>query len=1016
MSKERASLHGLLAALIRRERRLLVLRVLLQLGAAAGVVLLLAVALASLRLPRQLALGLWLAAAVLLPLGALLWPTLRRWRPAGSAVRQAKLVEAMIPALRGRLVTLAERPEGPLKGESEGLLELAARRARGALGSLAPADVHPTRPLRPQLFVLAVAALGSLLTLVGPITPSAALRVLLRGGDARAASAGQLDASVPDLAGLGDIVLRYRYPAYTRLDPLEVPNSTGDVHAPPGTIVELAARTARGWQAAELVLEREATAAYPASSVRTPASLVEGRDLAASFELYAPGRWAFALSEGEGGVEQLTAWHDVVIDVDQAPELLLMNAEGVLEVAWDQPVPISWTARDDFGVVRVEVEATGDHAHTHSLREPIDPSTRLEGAQDFTPADLMLMPGSEARLHIVAWDNDAVSGSKAGKSVSFRVRVLGPRGQNTRRRRVVRQLRDAMLLVLADHLEDPWPVGAERSAVRSWGASAARRMDPVEQLVEDAWQGYEPDGFEGSVIDAVRRSQASLVGFVNALGPSASAVSVDDLATLDGLRGELIGDLEQGVLTLDEVVRQLAMRTLMERVKALSSTADRLEVLRDAEPHAVLSRLDRLDRQLDQIEKAAIELGDSSLASFTHYRVRDVEHLSEAVRSAHSAGRSEQAQVYQDRLVRELRAFAEQFERLQQQQEEVEDALAERLEALRVELLSLLAGETTLLGDLLQAVQSAGDPSQALSGRWDRLAGEASGLAEELAGLSETMMGHEGRPASEWRLAQQAAADAKRFAEALEARDLGRALEGAAETEWAMQRLTESVSRHAAHAELLDRSMPGQGAVERSLGSASSRASTLRSSLDALLRQLASEPGQLRGSTAPLAIEQDALQQRTTAAKDEARDLMRQLPMDAPGLVEGLERADTEMQQAEQTLPMGYAQEAEGSIRSAIQGLEEAIEALQDAMQDAQDMSDMSECEDCGGGQAAGQDKGGKGGDKEQRRPPRIEIPTPEEFRTPEAYRQALLEGMQAEIPPQYEALERRYYEDLVRQ
>ena len=45
-----------------------------------------------------------------------------------------------------------------------------------------------------------------------------------------------------------------------------------------------------------------------------------------------------------------------------------------------------------------------------------------------------------------------------------------------------------------------------------------------------------------------------------------------------------------------------------------------------------------------------------------------------------------------------------------------------------------------------------------------------------------------------------------------------------------------------------------------------------------------------------------------------------------------------------------------------------------------------------------------------------IEIPAPESFQTPEAYRKALLEGMEAEVPDEYRALKQRYYEELVRQ
>jgi hypothetical protein len=45
-----------------------------------------------------------------------------------------------------------------------------------------------------------------------------------------------------------------------------------------------------------------------------------------------------------------------------------------------------------------------------------------------------------------------------------------------------------------------------------------------------------------------------------------------------------------------------------------------------------------------------------------------------------------------------------------------------------------------------------------------------------------------------------------------------------------------------------------------------------------------------------------------------------------------------------------------------------------------------------------------------------VELPSPEEFRTPEEYRQALLEGMEGDVPEEYRALKKRYYEELVSQ
>ena len=44
------------------------------------------------------------------------------------------------------------------------------------------------------------------------------------------------------------------------------------------------------------------------------------------------------------------------------------------------------------------------------------------------------------------------------------------------------------------------------------------------------------------------------------------------------------------------------------------------------------------------------------------------------------------------------------------------------------------------------------------------------------------------------------------------------------------------------------------------------------------------------------------------------------------------------------------------------------------------------------------------------------DLPAPEEFRTPEEYREALLQGMEADVPDEFQALKKRYYEELVHQ
>src|SRR5690606_27312034 len=113
-----------------------------------------------------LGLSLWLGvggwALVALPL-------LLGWRRTGDVARQAGLVEALAPELRGRLLTAVERADGPRGGESPALLGLVARRAVAAIRELGPERVHPGGRLRRALIAaVALLAVGLLGTALAP--------------------------------------------------------------------------------------------------------------------------------------------------------------------------------------------------------------------------------------------------------------------------------------------------------------------------------------------------------------------------------------------------------------------------------------------------------------------------------------------------------------------------------------------------------------------------------------------------------------------------------------------------------------------------------------------------------------------------------------------------------------------------------------------------------------------------------------------------------------------------------
>ncbi|MEN0067549.1 MAG: hypothetical protein AAGA48_35785, partial [Myxococcota bacterium] len=255
MADELQWIRAFVERLVRRERALVALRV----AASTAVLLLLALGLAvaavALRLDRA-----WTTFGLLLVMGiggwfAIAWPLLTTWRDVADPLRQARHVEAQHPDFRGRLVTaldLDPDQAGPLAG-------LVVRRARQRLTRLSVTDLLPAHRTFQALQVVGLLWLFGL-PLLWQLSDgfSSVGGYFFSEGTAQAAVIGPDVARPEDVARVGDIVIRYTYPDYTGLEPKTVSNSTGDVQGPPGTRVEISARSARPVEAAGLLAYGEA--------------------------------------------------------------------------------------------------------------------------------------------------------------------------------------------------------------------------------------------------------------------------------------------------------------------------------------------------------------------------------------------------------------------------------------------------------------------------------------------------------------------------------------------------------------------------------------------------------------------------------------------------------------------------------------------------------------------------------------------------------------------------------------
>jgi len=911
-------------------------------------------------------------------------------------------VEARLPGLRGRLVTVIDRFDAP--GDyAEGLLARAANHAARATGLVSPADVVSARPLQ-RLGACAAAAVLTI-SLVGqrlPVGPVDAWGVILGGSSAayRLADATSEEEAAPAL--VGDITLRYVFPAYTGLEPREVPSSDGTIIAPPGTTVQIQAKTATPFQAA---------AVQVGDLEPVDARLVGGRELTASITVERSSTWTILLFEDKTVTSSKP--YELRVEAD-APPVVVMSETGQSVVPVDAPLGLSWNVTDDYGIVRVSIELEADGEVTDYVRrEPIDAALELYGVERTTPRELGLSPGDTVTLRVVAVDNDRLSGGNRGESEPLVLEVLGPRGYGKNLTRYHQKLRDVLLDALADFLEEPVPPADSREAMISWAGSAPERLDPVKAVIEEQWGSVGSSGIDGELTRDVfeassRLFRFTLTTFDRPADAGGRQLVRSDLNTFAELHEGAVVTLETAAFVLDSMLREVGVAELARQAKKVASTAESLsaQAQESDDADALLAALDRLTRQLSQLQRAAAQLSDDALSAFANSSLNQASGLMDEIRSTIARGDLENAKAMLETLADQLAQFAESLDERQQRSEQQDNELSERFEALMKDLELLAEDQEILATELAQAQEALGSDFTERMSLWAKLDPLAAEFEEN--GQSAISGVGDGRewPSYVIRQITDLAGLAAGSRDSVMARDVDgatrRILEVGRDLPY-VQRFVERLSTRATPPD-------GQSVVDGHL----KRMATLQAEMMSILDDLQTEPAdsnpELADATRSLSERQAILSEAQRELSSEVQLVENALPVATGEAGESMGQAGEEMQQAQGAVEMGYAMSAEGHQRRAVDKVRETREHLQQAMEKQSQMQQSM-------AQMRGE-RGGQSGDQHGEGPSSSEpdIPAPELFQTAEAYREALLEGMAGDVPKEFETLKRRFYEDLVRQ
>jgi predicted nuclease with TOPRIM domain len=986
-------------ALVRRERVLIVSGVLARLVGLAAVAALIAVFAHWFETSRSAGLA---AIVIAVGVGGFVLaavPLLREWRHTGDVVRQATLVEALEPTLRGRLLTSVERVDGPIGAESPALVGLVAGRAAKVVAQVAPSRVHSSRR-----FVLSSALSGAL------VLASLVVSVLAPGGpfgtfawwfgsSATAAAADLAARGEPaEVARVGDLVITYTYPPYTKLEPLVVPNSTGEVHAPPGTVVQVVARAGEAVEAAALI-------AYEQPAL--DAEVSGGREVSGSFVVRPePGQYRIVMYRG--GIEESSRPFAITPEPDLEPEVVIVTDDDVLEVAVDALIELPWTARDDYGIVKVSLEL--------DQREVVPELVKLDGPRPdasgqlgLRPGDLRLRPGDRAIMQVVAYDNDTVAGSKAGRSRAIEIIVLGAERLADRRTEHLEALQGVLIDILAPYLSEAWPPGYSESAIASWGEQVAGRYTALEALL--ASTDIAEDVYAAAVVTTVMDSGRELIRYTQtAFDPASTGRALPTAVDMTTeLRTTAISRLEDGIIDLDVLVQRTLFGMLVAHAEGLQRSSDDLARIADTEADLfeVQIQLDGVKDTFDKMNALLPRLKDDTIKNIVEQRVSEMDALSEEIRKELEAERAEPARELTGRLSRQMQELIDDIQEQYRSREEEGESLIEKIKELEGKLAELEDDQRELQAEV-GALRSDNDAASAkrTERKWAEIE-ELAQSAETAAAQFERDLDKAKRGFREKTIAADAASKAERLRQAVEARDLRSSVTDGnnAARSW----------QHAEDAAALEKMLRGGALDGPSEGEARGIRRDLEqalSLLEELLGESESVPAAVGRQVSDKEGEQEGLQARLSQLRQEAAKISQEMPVRPGDMHENLRDSDQQMDNARQDMRGRRPMPAEGSQGQAAERLREAREALEEARKRMMEAAAAGQRQQKGGGTGQGKQEsdGGRDGKKMMGA---IELSLEDE-QDPDAYRRALLEGMEGDVPEEFRAYKKRYYEELV--
>jgi len=945
----------------------------------------------------------------------------RKWWNWRQPRQIALYVESRFPAFQNTLISSVELGALPpghpnLRGLSQDLIDHTILSAEEISGQAKPEMLVGQDRLRLlQKAVLAIATCSAVLFLLIPD--------ILNEGWTKLT--GETTETAPLLVPVtphqfvdslvGDVEADYVYPAYTRLPPVTTRDGTGDLRGIPGTQVVWKGKTDRDVHSGYLQLEQGSN---------IPIAIGSNRNVSAQLTLTESTRYKIVLLDDAGVQFEESQSHAIDIVEDSVPLTSILSPEEDIEVNLEDQVVLVYQANDDYGLgmINLAYSIPGEDKPRTKRVERLDGERSFRGDALLDIADLNVQPGDTIQVWIEALDENSVTGPGKGLSSTINVKIWSPKEKHDQLVDDLAKVVEAFIVLLADRLEAPIAPNAALKyqagvdAISAIHQKTGMTLELLETMISRVNEDpLMPNEVRGDITDMLERHQALHLTESHLLRTTVAQwrIQTEHIQLLASHNNDTIATFEKDILALDRLIDRLREDKLKEQTRDLLSQQDELirllEELKSAESaelsqqaQAMVDQLqDQLDSMMNQLMKQAKNLPYENFnpgaldPEGTQNDISNFKDMLDAIREKLAEG--------------DIAGATELAQNLQQQMTEMMAMMEQGLEGtsmaggnseLQKEMLSLDQDLSEIIRDENEIFRDTSDVSDAVRNAMDQQSREqmdrfiqeelqkVEQLRKNLSKVNPETLDQESREQLD------AAKDMTRdLQDILGHEDWKKGEEIAQELAGECNSMSSDVSRAAARAK--------DGRTAKNLKDAKQklkRSEALAEEIIQDLKGLAPDPTNFMTPEERKELESLAERQKKTNKKLKKIGQNLKKSKSVPPNVEQafsdlLKDVEESMDGAEKQLQSKNPQKAGQHEEAALEKLGRARKKIQQMLQPQNKRMGI-----------------GPNPNTED-----TDIPKPEDYAVPEAFRKEMMKAMKENAPRQYQERIKRYYEELVR-